>query len=101
MSIGLIGRKVGMTQVFQDDGTMVAVSVVEIEPNTVTRVRTTERDGYAAVQLGTAPVAKLVLGIGWLQALLVGAVVGGSIIATVVPAIRTARSSIVAAIRQD
>jgi large subunit ribosomal protein L3 len=59
MSIGLIGRKVGMTQVFQDDGTMVAVSVVEIEPNTVTRVRTTERDGYSAVQLGAAPVAKL------------------------------------------
>ena len=38
--IGLIGRKVGMTQVFQDDGTMVAVSVVAIEPNTVTRLRT-------------------------------------------------------------
>jgi len=53
MSIGLIGRKVGMTQVFQDDGTMVAVSVLAIEPNTVTRVRTPERDGYAAVQLGT------------------------------------------------
>ena len=64
MSIGLIGRKVGMTQVFQDDGTMVAVSVVAIEPNTVTRVRTAERDGYTAVQLGaddgrrlTKPVA--------------------------------------------
>lgn len=64
MSIGLIGRKVGMTQVFQDDGTMVAVSVVAIEPNTVTRVRTDERDGYTAVQLGaddgrrlTKPVA--------------------------------------------
>ena len=42
-----------MTQVFQDDGTMVAVSVVAIEPNTVTRLRTTERDGYTAVQLGT------------------------------------------------
>jgi len=42
-----------MTSVFQDDGTMVAVSVVAIEPNTVTRLRTTERDGYAAVQLGT------------------------------------------------
>ncbi len=55
MSIGLIGRKVGMTQVFQDDGTMVAVSVLAIEPNTVTRVRTPERDGYAAVQLGTDP----------------------------------------------
>ena len=36
---GLDGRKVGMTQVFQDDGTMVAVSVVAIEPNTVTRLR--------------------------------------------------------------
>ena len=40
MSIGLIGRKVGMTQVFQPDGTMVAVSVVELKPNTVTRLRT-------------------------------------------------------------
>ena len=36
MTIGLIGRKVGVTQVFQGDGTMVAVSVLEIEPNTVT-----------------------------------------------------------------
>jgi large subunit ribosomal protein L3 len=54
MSIGLIGRKVGMTQVFQDDGTMVAVSVLAIEPNTVTRLRTPDRDGYTAVQLGAA-----------------------------------------------
>jgi len=53
MSIGLIGRKVGMTSVFQDDGTMVAVSVLAIEPNTVTRLRTNDRDGYTAVQLGT------------------------------------------------
>jgi len=59
MSIGLIGRKVGMTQVFQDDGTMVAVSVLAIEPNTVTRLRTTERDGYTAVQLGTEVAKKL------------------------------------------
>lgn len=59
MSIGLIGRKVGMTQVFQDDGTMVAVSVVAIQPNTVTRLRTPERDGYTAVQLGTDVVGKL------------------------------------------
>lgn len=59
MTIGLIGRKVGMTQVFQDDGTMVAVSVVAIQPNTVTRVRTPERDGYTAVQLGTDVVGKL------------------------------------------
>jgi large subunit ribosomal protein L3 len=53
MAIGLIGRKVGMTQAFQDDGTMVAVSVLAIEPNTVTRLRTTDRDGYTAVQLGS------------------------------------------------
>jgi large subunit ribosomal protein L3 len=59
MSIGLIGRKVGMTQVFQDDGTMIPVSVVAIEPNTVTRLRTHERDGYVAVQLGTEPSKKL------------------------------------------
>jgi large subunit ribosomal protein L3 len=52
MSIGLIGRKVGMTQVFEDDGTMVGVSVLAIEPNTVTRLRTVDRDGYTAVQLG-------------------------------------------------
>jgi large subunit ribosomal protein L3 len=59
MSIGLIGRKVGMTQVFQDDGTMVAVSVVAIQPNTVTRLRTPERDGYTAVQFGTDAGNKL------------------------------------------
>ena len=59
MSIGLIGRKVGMTQVFQADGTMVAVSVLAVEPNTVTRLRTTERDGYTAVQLGIEPSKKL------------------------------------------
>ena len=57
--IGLIGRKVGMTQVFQDNGTMVAVSVVAITPNTVTRLRTPERDGYSAVALGTDETKKL------------------------------------------
>ena len=59
MSIGLIGRKVGVTQVFQGDGTMVAVSVLAIQPNTVTRLRTAERDGYTAVQLGTEETKKL------------------------------------------
>ena len=58
-NVGLIGRKVGMTQVFAEDGTMVAVSVVAIEPNTVTRLRTTERDGYTAVQVGAHVVKKL------------------------------------------
>jgi large subunit ribosomal protein L3 len=59
MSIGLIGRKLGMTQIFAADGTMIPVSVVEISPNTVTRVRTPERDGYTAVQLGAGEAKRL------------------------------------------
>jgi large subunit ribosomal protein L3 len=50
--IGLIGRKVGMTQVFGDQGEAIPVTVIEAGPCTVTEVRTLERDGYAAVQLG-------------------------------------------------
>ena len=48
-----------MTQIFQADGTMVGVSVVAVEPNTVTRVRTPERDGYTAVQIGIEESGKL------------------------------------------
>jgi large subunit ribosomal protein L3 len=59
MSIGLIGRKVGMTQLFAEDGTMIAVSVLEVTPNTVTRVRTPDRDGYTAVQLGAGRARRL------------------------------------------
>jgi len=59
MAIGLIGRKAGMTQVFQPDGTMVAVSVLEVAPNTVTALRTDAQDGYTAVALGTDEKPKL------------------------------------------
>ena len=59
MTVGLIGRKVGMTQVFEKDGTMVAVSVLEVAPNMVTRLRTADRDGYTAVQLGTDEKKKI------------------------------------------
>jgi large subunit ribosomal protein L3 len=59
MSIGLIGRKVGMTQIFGDDGTMIPISVLAVEPNTVTRLRTPDRDGYSAVQLGIEPSKRL------------------------------------------
>ncbi|HEY3522505.1 MAG TPA: 50S ribosomal protein L3 [Candidatus Limnocylindrales bacterium] len=59
MSIGLLGRKVGMTSIFGEDGTMIPVSVVAIEPNTVTRLRTAERDGYTAVQVGIEPSRRL------------------------------------------
>jgi large subunit ribosomal protein L3 len=59
MSIGLIGRKVGMTSIFAEDGTNVPVSVIEIEPNTVTALRTAEQDGYTAVQLGAGKGRRL------------------------------------------
>jgi large subunit ribosomal protein L3 len=52
----IIGKKIGMTQVFTEDGTRVPVTVVEATPNTVTAVRSPERDGYAAVQLAGLPV---------------------------------------------
>ncbi|HWP63133.1 MAG TPA: 50S ribosomal protein L3 [Candidatus Binatia bacterium] len=57
--LGLIGRKIGMTSLFEADGTVVPVSVVEIEPNTVTRLRTPDRDGYTAVQLGAGRARRL------------------------------------------
>jgi large subunit ribosomal protein L3 len=59
MSIGLLGRKAGMTQIFAADGTLVPVSVVIVEPNTVTAIRTAEHDGYTAVQLGTGTARRL------------------------------------------
>jgi large subunit ribosomal protein L3 len=52
----IVGKKVGMTQVFTEDGTRVPVTVIEAEPNTVTGVRAAERDGYAAVQVAAIPV---------------------------------------------
>jgi large subunit ribosomal protein L3 len=52
MQVGLLGRKVGMTQIFESDGTAVPVTVLECGPCTVLQVRTAERDGYHALQLG-------------------------------------------------
>ena len=51
----IVGKKVGMTQVFTEDGVRVPVTVIEAEPNTVTAVRIPDRDGYAAVQLAGVP----------------------------------------------
>lgn len=48
----IIGRKMGMTEVFAKDGTMYAVTVVEVLPNIVTQVKTVDKDGYAALQVG-------------------------------------------------
>ncbi len=51
MSMGLIGRKCGMTRVFKDDGSSVPVTVLQIDTNRVTQVKNIERDGYRALQI--------------------------------------------------
>ncbi len=53
MSLGLVGRKVGMTRVFSDDGVSTPVTVIEVEPNRVSQIKTVETDGYVAVQVVT------------------------------------------------
>ena len=53
MSIGLVGRKSGMTRVFTEEGMSVPVTVVEVQPNRVTQVKTPETDGYSAIQVTT------------------------------------------------
>ena len=53
MTIGIVGRKVGMTRIFTEDGTSIPVSVVEVLPNRITQVKTVENDGYQAVQITT------------------------------------------------
>ena len=51
MSIGLVGRKVGMTRIFTDDGVTLPVTVLDVSDNRVTQIKTAEKDGYAAVQV--------------------------------------------------
>lgn len=58
MNKAIIGKKLGMTQVFLADGTMVPVTVIQAGPCAVTQVKTVERDGYQAVQLGFDEVAE-------------------------------------------
>lgn len=53
MSIGLVGRKSGMTRVFTETGSSIPVTVVEVLPNRVTQVKTAETDGYSAIQITT------------------------------------------------
>lgn len=54
----IIGRKLEMSQEFKEDGTVVPVTIVKAEPNTVTAIRTEETDGYSAVQVGTDETKK-------------------------------------------
>lgn len=51
MTMGLIGRKAGMTRIFGEDGVVVPVTVIEVSPNKVTQIKTVEQDGYRAIQV--------------------------------------------------
>jgi large subunit ribosomal protein L3 len=51
MTMGLVGRKCGMTRVFTDDGVSIPVTVIEAQPNRITQVKTVENDGYRALQV--------------------------------------------------
>ena len=51
MAIGLVGRKAGMTRIFTEDGVSIPVTVIEVEPNRVSQVKTVETDGYASIQV--------------------------------------------------
>ena len=53
---GILGRKIGMTQVFTKNGKLIPVTVIEVEPNVVTQIKTVEKDGYDAIQLGAITV---------------------------------------------
>ena len=53
MTIGIVGRKAGMTRIFTEDGDSIPVSVIEITPNRITQIKTTDVDGYQAIQVTT------------------------------------------------
>ena len=53
MSVGILGKKVGMTRVFDEDGNSIPVTVIDVSENVIVQVKTTEKDGYAAVQIGS------------------------------------------------
>jgi large subunit ribosomal protein L3 len=53
---GILGKKIGMTQVFTKNGKLIPVTVIEVEPNVVTQIKTVETDGYDAIQLGAQTI---------------------------------------------
>ena len=56
MNPKLLGKKVGMTQVFDENGRLIVATVIRVEPNVVTQIKTLQRDGYQAIQLGAFPL---------------------------------------------
>jgi len=53
MSLGIVGRKCGMTRIFTEDGSSIGVTVIHVKPNVVTQVKTIKKDGYSAIQVTT------------------------------------------------
>ena len=61
MTMGVVGRKAGMTRIFTEDGAYIPVTVIEVTPNRVTQVKSAENDGYRAVALMQLCIAALLL----------------------------------------
>ena len=85
MTIGLVGRKCGMTRIFTEEGVSIPVTVIEIEPNRVTQFKTVETDGYRAVQVTVgvrraSRVTALKLATSLRRTLLLVAVFGNSVL---------------------
>lgn len=57
MSIGLLGNKIGMTQIFDETGNIIPVTILKVGPSTITQVKTTAKDGYNAIQIGHSNVS--------------------------------------------
>ena len=55
MTLGVIGQKLGMTQIYDEQGLCIPVTVIKVDPAVVTQVKTVETDGYNAIQVGVIP----------------------------------------------
>jgi len=56
--LGILGKKLGMTRVIQDDGRVIPITIVQCEPNEINQVKTMEKDGYPAIVLGFSELKK-------------------------------------------
>ncbi len=56
--LGILGTKLGMTRLIQDDGRVIPITVINCEPNEITQLKTTEKDGYPAIVLGFLKLKK-------------------------------------------
>jgi large subunit ribosomal protein L3 len=61
MAVGLLGNKIGMTQIFDESGNIIPVTILKVGPCVITQVKTIEKDGYNAIQVGYGNVSSKVL----------------------------------------